>query len=146
MRHINNADIDYICYVVRKYALHGTVTISEFPTGPTDVNVEEYIENNADNIRTHLDDTIQRHVCIKWLATMDVRFYRLTSDGCLQETTARFRTPLAILSDATMFDLHTIVREFLSSIEHFNKYGSGWTVDLILDFHITSAPFHPLTS
>ena len=92
-------DIDYICCAVQKYALHGTVTISEFPTGPADVDVEEYIQNNANDIQTHLDDAIQRHVCIKWYAMMDVLFYRSTADGCLQQTTARFRTPPAILSD-----------------------------------------------
>ena len=102
-----------IIFVVQfENTLHGTVQIHHFPTDPADVNVEEYIEKYADNIRTHLDDAIQRHVCIKWFATMDVRFYRLTSDGCLQETTARFRTPPAILSDVTMFNPHAIVREF----------------------------------
>ena len=55
-------------------------------------------------------------------------------------------TQPAILSDATMFDPHAIGGEFLSSIENFNKYGSGWAVDLILDFRITPVPFHPLTS
>ena len=92
-------DIDYISCAVRKFALHGTVTISEFPTGPTDVDVKQYIQNNANDIQTHLDDAIQRHVCIKCYAMMDVLFYRSTADGCLQQTTARFRTPPAILSD-----------------------------------------------
>ena len=113
------------------------------PTHPTDVDVEEYIENNANDIRSHLSDAVQRHRSIRWYATMDIQFYRTTTDGQFQQTTARFRTSPDNLSDMSLFDPRTIARELTSGVENFNRRGSCWIVDLVVDFHITSAPYRP---
>ena len=74
---------------------------------------------------------------------MDIKVYRSTADGQLQETTARFRTSPDILSDISMFDPLAIAREFTSSVKNFNRRGSGWIVDLVVDFYITLAPHRP---
>ena len=114
-----------------------------YPTTTSDCDIEEYISNNSDNISTQLSDAIHRHTAIKFYTTMDIKFYRSTADGQLQETTARFRTSPDILSDIAMFDPIAIAREFTSSVENFNRRGSGWTVDLVVDFYITLAPHRP---
>jgi len=75
---------------------------------------------------------------------MDVQFYRTTADGQLQQTTARFRTSPDILSDTANIDIDGIAREFMSSIENFNKRGSNWIVDFVVDFLITLAPYRPM--
>ena len=115
-----------------------------FSTGPSDVDIEEFIMNNVDDIREQLNSAIQRHTCIKWYATMDVQFHRTTADGEIQQTTARFRTSPVVLSDATTINVDNIVREFLSCVQNFNKRGSNWLVDLVVDFLVTVTPFHPL--
>ena len=102
---------------------NGTVESQHFPTGPSDVDIEEYILNNVDGIRQQLSRAVDNHTSIKWFATMDVEFYRTTTDGEIQQTTARFRTLPNILSDAAAIDIDSIVREFLSSAENFNKRG-----------------------
>jgi len=54
---------------------------------------------------------------------MDVQFYRTTFDGQFQQTAVRFRTSLDVLSDAANIGIDGMVREFMSSIENFNKRG-----------------------
>ena len=75
---------------------------------------------------------------------MDIQFYRTTVDGELQQTTARFRTSPSVLSDASTLDMDGLVREFTSAVENFNKRGSNWIVDLVVDFQITLAPYRPM--
>ena len=84
---------------IGRYALNGTVENHHFATGPSDVDIEEFLHSNADDIRQQLDSAVQRHTSIKHYATMDVQFYRTTADGELQQTTARFRTSPDVLSD-----------------------------------------------
>ena len=100
--------------------MNGTVESQHFPTGPSDVDIEEFIMNNADGIRQQLRHAIDNHTSIKWFATIDVQFYRTTADGEIQQTTARFRTSPNILSDVATIDVDGIVREFLSYVENFN--------------------------
>ena len=87
---------------------------------------------------------MQRHASIKYYATMDVQFYRTTTDGQFQQTTVRFRTSPDILSDTANISIDGMAREFMSSIENFNKRGSNWIVDLVVDFLITLAPYRPM--
>jgi len=37
-----------------------------------------------------------------------------------------------------------VVREFTSAVENFNKRGSNWIVDLVVDFQIMLAPYRPM--
>jgi len=106
-------------------ALNGAVETHHFATDPSDVDVHEFLYNNADGIREQLNNAIRRHTCVKYYATMDVQFYRTTADGQLQQTTARFRTSPDVLSDAANIDIDSIAREYMSSIENFNKRGSN---------------------
>ena len=127
-----------------RYALNGTIETHRFATDPSDVDVQEYVFNNADDIRQVLDSAVQRHTSIKFYATMDVQFYRTTTDGQFQQTTARFRTSPDVLSDTANISIDGMAREFMSSIENFNKRGSNWIVDLVVDFIITLAPYRPM--
>jgi len=65
---------------------------------------------------------------------MDVQLYRTTAAGEVQQTTARFRTSPTVLSDAATIDMDGIVREFNSAVDNFNKRGSNWIVDFVVDF------------
>ena len=89
---------------LRTYALNGTVETRQFPTSPSDVDIEEFVHNNADDIREQLDSAVQRLTSIKHYATMDIQFYRTTVNGELQQTTARFRTSPSVLSDASTLE------------------------------------------
>jgi len=108
---------------IGRYALNGAVETRHFATDPSDVDVHEFLYNNADGIREQLNNAIRRHTCVKYYATMDVQFYRTTTDGQLQQTTARFRSSPDVLSDAASIDIDGIAREFMSFIENFNKRG-----------------------
>jgi len=48
-------------------------------TGPSDVDVQEFVLNNADGIREQLNRTVQKHRCVKYYATIDVQFYRMVN-------------------------------------------------------------------
>ena len=136
-----------LCHAGRRigrYALNDTVETQHLAIGPSVVDVQEYVFNIADGIRQVLNSAIHKHTSIKYYATMDVQFYRTTADGQLQQTTARFRTSPDVLSDAANIDIDGIAREFMSSIENFNKRGSNWIVDLVVDFLITLAPYRPM--
>lgn len=124
--------------------MNGTVETHHVPTSSSDVDIDEFVHNNADDIREQLNSAVQRHTSIKHYATMDVQFYRTTVDGELQQTTARFRTSPNILSDATTIDIDGMVKEFTSAVENFNKRGSNWIVDVVVDFQITLAPYRPM--
>jgi len=86
-------------YRYGRYALGRVVQQYYFNTGPDDVSVTEYISNNADANASRLADAIQTLINIKWYATLDVRLYRATADGDIQETTAQFRTAPTTLSE-----------------------------------------------
>jgi len=95
---------------IGRYALNGTVETHHFAIGPNDVDVIVYVFNIVDDIRQVLDSAIQRHASIKYYATMDVQFYRTTTDGRIQQTTAPFCTSPGVLSDATSINIDGIAR------------------------------------
>ena len=125
------------------YALRGTVTTQQYAAEPTDVDVFEYVRDNADDVRHRLHTAIQTHSTIKWFATLDILFGRTTPDGDVRHTTARFRTQSDIMSDTDEVSADRIASEFLTGIENFNGRGSNWIVKSVLDFRITFAPFRP---
>ena len=126
-----------------KYALFGTVRTQQYAAEPTDVDVCEYVRDNADDVRQRLNDAIRTHSSIKWYATLDIAFNRTTPDGDHQHTTARFRTQPNIISDTDDVSADRIASEFLTGIENFNSRGSNWVVESVLDFRITFAPYRP---
>ena len=128
---------------IGKYALHGTVRTQQYASEPTDVDVYEYIRDNANDVRHRLDAAIQSHSSIKWYGTIDIAFSRTTPDGDLQHTTARFRTQPDVISDTSDVTADRIANEFLTGIENFGSRGSNWVVESVLDFRITYAPFRP---
>ena len=134
-----------VCFTGRhnkgKYALRGTIEMQQYMTEPTDVDVYEYVRDNADDVRHHLNAAIQTHRSIKWYTTLDVAFSRTTPDGELLHTTARFRTQRDVISDTDDVSTDRIAGEFLTAIENFNSRGSNWVVESVLDFRITYAPF-----
>ena len=128
---------------VGKYALHGIVGTRQYAVDPTDVDVVEYVRNNVDDVRHHLNNAIRKHRSVKWYSTIDISFQRTTSDGDVQHTTARFSTQPNVISDTSDVSVDRIAGEFLSWIENFNRRGSNWIVESVLHFHITFAPFRP---
>ena len=117
--------------------------VRRYAAEPTDVDVHEYIRDNTDDVRRRLDAAIRTHSCIKWYATLDLIFQRTTPDGDVQHTTARFRTQPEVISDTSNVNVQSIASEFLLGIENFNRRGSNWLVESVLDFRITHAPFRP---
>jgi len=129
---------------IGRYALNGTVESHHFSTDSSDIDIDEFLHNNADGIREQLDSAVRRHTSIKHYATMDIQFYRTTVDSELQQTTARFRTSPNVTSDATTIDIDAMVKEFTSAVENFNIRGSNWIVDAVVDFQVTLAPYRPM--
>ena len=115
--------------------------MQQYAAEPTDVDVCEYVRDNADDVRHRLNAAVQAHSSIKWYATLDIAFSRTTADGDLQHTTARFRTQPDVISDTDDVSADRIASEFLTGIENFNSRGSNWVVESVLDFRITYAPF-----
>ena len=99
-----------------KYALSGTVRMQQYAAEPTDVDVCEYVRDNADDVRHRLNAAVQAHSSIKWYATLDIAFSRTTADGDLQHTTARFRTQPDVISDTDDVSADRIASEFLTGI------------------------------
>jgi len=126
-----------------KYALQGAVQSHHFDVQSSDVDVTEYLRDNEADIISRLGEALDLHRRIKWYGTMDIAFYRTTPDGEIQNTTGRFRTQPAILSDASELFVKSMINDFLHALEAFNRHGSRWLVDYILDFSITLAPFRP---
>jgi len=122
------------------------VQLHAFPTAATDIDVQHYITNNAENINRHLSEAANEHTTVKWYATIDVRFTRTTPDGQQsqhQETSARFRTTAQIFSHVDALYIDNTVSEFSSCIDNFNKLGSNWIVHSIQHFSLTFAPYRP---
>jgi len=107
------------------------------------VDISEYLKDNDDGMVGRLGEALGLHRCVKWYATMDIAFYRTTSDGESQRTTGRFRTQPILTSDASELSANHMIGDFLRAIEAFNRLGSQWLVDYIFDFSITLAPFRP---
>ena len=128
---------------VGKYALRGTVKMRHYGAEETDVDVYEYVNANANSVRHHLNNAIRAHRSIKWYATLDLSFRRVTPDGDEQRTTGRFRTQPEIISNINDVTTDHIADQFAAGIENFNKRGSNWLVDYIIGFRITYAPFRP---
>ena len=131
-------------YRYGRYALGRGVQQHYFNTGPDDVGITEYISNNADAIISRLADAIQTHINIKWYATLDVSLYRVAADGDMQETTVRFRTAPATLSDIGTLSVLSMTEEFDAALQNFNRRGSGWLIHRILDFSVTLTPYRPM--
>jgi len=63
-----------------KYALQGAVQTHHHDVRISDVDVTEKIRDNKDGIVDQLDEALRVHRSVKWYATMDIAFYRSTSD------------------------------------------------------------------
>jgi len=126
-----------------KYALHGIIRTQHYTAKPTDVDVFQYVHDNVDDVQRRLDAAIRIHRCVKWYATMDFGFQRTTPDGEVQHTTARFRTKPDVITDISCVTTEGIANEFFMGIENFNRRGSNWVVESVLDFRITYAPYRP---
>jgi len=126
-----------------KYALQGAVQSHDFDVQSSDVDVTEYLRVNEEDIVGRLGEAFGLHQCIKWYATMDIAFYRTTPDGEIQNTTGRFWTQPAVTSDVSELSVDRMNNDFLHAIEAFNRLGSQWKVDYIIDFSVTLAPFEP---
>ena len=62
----------------------------------------------------------------------------------------RFRIPRAgfghsppSFSDVSELSVDRMINDFLHAIEAFNRLGSQWKVDYIIDFSVTLAPYRP---
>ena len=119
---------------IGKYALHSTVRTQLYTAEPTDMDVFEYVHGNVDDVQRRLDAAIRIHRCIKWYATMDFSFQRTTPDDEVQHTRARFRTQPDVITDISCVTTEGIANEFLMGIENFNRRGSNWVVESVLDF------------
>ena len=97
-------------------------------TNPSDVDVIEYINNNAVVIQEQLNRAVQEHTCVKYYATMDVQFYHTTADGELYISQRSVR--------CDRYQHRRRIQEFTSAEKNFNKRGSNWIVDLVVDFQI----------
>ena len=128
---------------ISKYALNDAIQTHQYDVHVTDVDACDYIRNNIDEISHHLKEAIRTHRCIKWFAMMDVAFQRTTVDGDVQRTTARFRTQPEMLLNASDVTTESMTAQFLSAIENFNKRGSNWLIERILDFCIMLGPYRP---
>jgi len=126
-----------------KYALEGTVQTRHFDIRISDVDVAEYLRDNEEDIISRLCEALRIHQSIKWYATVDIASYRTTPDGEIQNTTGRFRTQPAISSDTSELSVDRMINDFLHATEAFNRRGSQWKVDYIIDFSVTLAPFRP---
>lgn len=126
-----------------KYALNGSIEVQRYVVGPNDIDVQQFVRNNTPHIMHHLYDAIDAHHSVKWYATMDVAFNRTTADGDVQHTTGRFRTQPTVSSYISDAMTDQLVNEFLLAVEAFNRRGSQWVVDHIIDFIVTLAPFRP---
>jgi len=112
---------------------------SEFRTW----DVAQYLRDNDDGIVSRLDEALRLHRRVKWYATMDIAFYRTTSNGEIHCTTGRFRLNLFVTSDVSELSADHMIGEFLRAIKNFSGLGSQWLVDYTLDFNIMLAPFRP---
>ena len=74
---------------IGKYALNDTVQSHSYDVNDTDVDVRQFIMDNAHDIRCLLDDALSTLHSVKWYGTIDIAFYRTTSDGDVQHTTGR---------------------------------------------------------
>ena len=126
-----------------RYALHATVQTHEFTVVSSDVDVTQFIDQNADNIRSLLSHAAYDLTSVKWYATIDIEFHRTTPDGQLQQATARFRTSPETLSSVETVNVDKILIEILSSIDNFSSRGSNWCLSRIIHFSLTFAPFRP---
>jgi len=119
-----------------KYLLGGAVQTHHYDVRISDVDVCEYLRNNEDGIVGRLDEAVREHRCVKWYATIDIVFYRTTSDCEIQYTTGRFRTQPAVTSNSSELSADHMIDEFQHAIEAFNRRGSQWLVDYVLDFNV----------
>ena len=109
-----------------KCALQGAVQSHHFEVQSSEVDVTEYLRDNEADIIGRLGEALGLHQCIKWYAKMGIAFYRMTPDGEIQNTTGRFRTQPAILSNVSELSVDRMINDFLHAIEAFNRLGSQW--------------------
>jgi hypothetical protein len=72
---------------------------------------------------------------------LEVAFHRLSPDGDVQSTTARFFSDLNNISQPEEFNTHDLIVTFTRRIEDFNLRGSNWVFDDIVTFKICCAPY-----
>ena len=128
---------------IGKYALNDTVQTHSYDVNDTDVDVRQFIMDNAHDIICLLDDALSTLHSVKWYGTIAIAFDRTTSDGDVQHTTGRFRTHPTITYDIWDLDVEGMASQFLLAIENFNSRSSQWVVDHIIDFRVTLAHFQP---
>ena len=70
-------------------------------------------------------------------------FFTRMSEGGLQETEARFYTPVQTLTDFDFLNLTDLASCVDSAIEAFNKNGSGWILEHIISATVATCCYRP---
>jgi len=80
---------------------------------------------------------------IKVSVRTTVDFERETGSG-LQSTRGYFRSEPVTIADVSEFDINQLATEFESSVDNFNRRGSGWIMRAIDEMVISYTPWRPL--
>ena len=125
-------------------AVEGVLAEQEFPTSEHDTDVQEFVETRRGLLREVLQQAIDEHRAVKAFVRTDVRFGRETEDGHRQEVDASFGTEPVVIYDVNDLDADAVVAEINRKIEDFNRRGSNWQVDRLLNFTLGIVPYRPL--
>ena len=110
--------------------------------GHLDPTPAAFLQRNEGEILELLREGMRQHRATLFYMYFDCFFSRMSESG-LQETEARFYTPVQVLTDFDFINLTDLAACVDSKIEAFNTNGSGWELEHVMSATLFTCCYRP---
>ena len=130
-----------------KSSLKGTVETQEIlPNDQNGCDPLHFFKENKKIISDYLEEKIECKTGIKWKLTLQVKFTKLGESGQIITSDPYFSTEVFASTSPNVDDeIDSSFQQLVNRIEMFEKEGSGWTIDQIMNLEIKTITYSPIS-
>ena len=130
-------------------ALEGTVESTRiYPTPGNLWDVLLFFVDNQQTVTDILIDALKEKTGMKWFLTLHVKLVKYNNNNEPVYAEPTFRSYTAILSNSSQSedDVAGCFRKLHNDYQNFEKDGSGWSIDQILEMEVHTVEYKPLNA
>ena len=130
-----------------KSSLKGTVETQEIlPNDQNGCDPLHFFKENKKIISDYLEEKIECKTGIKWILTLQAKFTKLGESGQIITSDPYFSTEVFVSTSPNVDDqIDSSFQQLVNRIEMFEKEGSGWVIDQIVNLEIESVNYSPIS-
>ena len=129
----------------RQESLDGEATIETWkPSQKWDI-LNSFSEVDG-RLQEKLESQVETKKGVKWQLSIKVKYNRLDKDGNVQETETTFTNNFQALTNPSQINdqLANAFQNVNNQSQEFERQGSGWNLDEVVNVNLNSATYKPL--